>query len=109
MFFFVFLSKFFCEEAKKKRENFHQKYARAKEEETYVCARVPSLFSRAAFHLDDGFECDDETETRGRRGGKGSTRERAVVCFFVTVHRYCGEVCVSSLHEHGVTFTLSSE
>jgi hypothetical protein len=106
------LSKF-CEEAKKKkkRENFHQKYARAKEEETHVCARVPSLFSRAAFHLDDGFECDDETETRGGRrgGGKGRTHERAVVCFYQTIRRYRGEVCVSSFDEHGVTFTLSRE
>jgi hypothetical protein len=102
---------FFVKKQKKKRENFHQKYARAKEEETYVCARVPSLFSRAAFHLDDGFECDDETETRGGRrgGGKGRTHERAVVCFYQTIRRYRGEVCVSSFDEHGVTITLSSE
>jgi hypothetical protein len=103
------LSKFCEEKAKKKREreNFHKKYAQKKKRHVY--ARVPSLFSRAAFHL-DGFEYDDETETRGRRrGGKGRTHERAVICFYQTIHRYRGEVCVSSFDEHGVTVTLSSE
>jgi hypothetical protein len=96
------LSKF-LKKQKKKKEKIFIKNTRAQKKKRHM--------SRAAFHLDDGFECDDETETRGgrRRGGKGRTHERAVVCFYQTIRRYRGEVCVSSFDEHGVTITLSSE
>jgi hypothetical protein len=113
---FLFLCLFFVkisrekkqkQKKNKKKSSLSLKYAQKKR---HVHARVPSLFSRAAFFHLDGFEYDDETETRGRRrGGKGRTRERAVVCVSETVRRYRGEVCVSSFDEHGVTVTLSRE